>query len=139
MHKIITEELKSADSFVEFVKSKNDVITKFDEIISQYEKGKFIFTFIKYSEGFHEFHIDLYQSNSGEVLEVLKKMAKIGLHIKGKPEDFESLKAKMWRMGKGIRFFCRYTDGVVGPNCRYVKVGEKMEPVFELKCDEVGA
>ena len=73
-----------------------------------------------------------------ENLESLEKQRVRTLKLvpkRGEPEDYAEIRRRSWKCGE-IKFQVFLEDRTEGATCRYVHVGVKEEPVYELKCDE---
>ena len=78
-----------------------------------------------------------------QVTPVLKQFSLLGYHIDGKPEDYEEIGRRGWKLKKEgydapvtLHAFFR-GEVVEGQVCKFVKTGTKEVDVFELKCDPV--
>lgn len=71
-----------------------------------------------------------------EATPVLRELSRNGFRQSKKPLDVGDLQLRIWRCGQ-IRLEGQFPH-TEGEHCRYVKVGVKEVPVYELRCPEQG-
>ena len=65
-----------------------------------------------------------------DVVPLLGYLAKKGFRQKDEPNDYAEIQRRTWDCGDiKVMGFLR------GQSCRYVEVGKKEEPIYELRCD----
>ena len=78
-------------------------------------------------------HILINDPKEGIVADMLKRLAAKGYRQKCDPRDCPDSKARVWNCG--LIGITAYFHGA-GATCQFVKVGEEMKPIYELRCDE---
>ena len=127
--KIFEQKIKECQEVIAIAKGLEDKEVELQKLQDDFKDLTFSIM------SFGEFHIDLYNTNMDDATKCLKRLAKLGYHIKGEPQNRPSIKGKIWTLTNGAQFWARFSDGVVGPGCKYVQVDVKVEPVFELQCE----
>lgn len=83
--------------------------------------------------------INVRAAQIADVAPFLRDMAQAGHRPVGIPTDCEGAKSRGYGLTGGLTVWVRLEQPAVGPACRFVQVGTKTEPVYELRCDEAAS
>ena len=71
-----------------------------------------------------------------EVTEILRRLALAGYHQTVKPSDLQTCQCRTWNLkgpGGPIIIYASFYKRE-GATCQFVKVGERPQPIYELRC-----
>jgi len=71
-----------------------------------------------------------------DISPILRYFAKQGWRINGEPDDYEEVQRRTWELSSEEHpGRIQVSAFFKGETCKFVKVGTKQEPVYELKCE----
>ncbi len=131
MHKLIEEKVKKIKNEIEIVEAlEGDILALENIFYSLGRKGK---VYIGYD---NKISIDVIVRTMKEVPSVLKIFSKGGYHQVSKSRDIPSCLSKAWELNHNVILYTDFKETSEGPSCKYVQIGVKEEPVYELQCNE---
>jgi len=142
MNKIIQEEIDKLNEKIKKLKSWDDTAELTQSILESIPKmmNPKLSIGIEFGQ-LHGvlLHVDL--KKVGEVSFILKQFASHGYHLKSEPEDYPEIHRRSWNLKSETNntpvivsgFFRKENEG---QQCKFIKVGEKTEPVYKLICED---
>lgn len=139
-NKEIQEEISKLETKIEKLKSWNKTAEISQKIVDSLPKELNPTLSVGIEVGqLHGVLIHVNLKNVSQVTDILKQFNLAGYHLKDKPEDYEEIQRRSWYLKNEneipivISGFFREGEG---QQCKFVKTGEEMKPVYKLVCDD---